>query len=269
MSFETDGFLSDTLTHRFSQMEACRPWFNLAFKMNRWAQRFAYTEKVFEIEGNGLSDVKALTIMLFFRALTNFQGAIVVADRGLIVEARALARCCGESALCMVGAKFDPDHWKALIDDEIKSRKGRARLLLGNTHWLTADQAEKLESQVAAMTADWKRVSGLDYAKIAQKGGCEIHYVIYRQLSADAAHASFESLFRYVTESHGTIESLQPAPKLSPEMICETIDIACNFLFLCGAVATEHFPDQPMMQELGACCDQYKLLAQGRKAATA
>lgn len=138
----------------------------------------------------------------------------------MIVEARALARCCGESALCMVGAKFDPDHWKALIDDEIKSRKGRARLLLGNTHWLTADQAEKLESQVAAMTADWKRVSGLDYAKIAQKGGCEIHYVIYRQLSADAAHASFESLF-HVTESHGTIESLQPAPKLSPEMICE------------------------------------------------
>lgn len=110
--------------------------------------------------------------MLFFRALTNFQGAIVVADRGLIVEARALARCCGESALCMVGAKFDPDHWKALIDDEIKSRKGRARLLLGNTYWLTADQAKKLKSQIAAKTADWKRVSGLDYAKIAQKGGC-------------------------------------------------------------------------------------------------
>jgi hypothetical protein len=117
------------------------------------------------------------------------------------------------------------------------------------------------------MTADWKRVSGLDYAKIAQKGGCEIHYVIYRQLSADAAHASFESLFRYVTESDGSIESLQPAPKLSPEMISETIDIACNFLFLCGAVATEQFPDQAMMRELGVCWDQYKLLAQSRGAA--
>jgi hypothetical protein len=50
----------------------------------------------------------------------------------------------------MVGAKFDPDHWKALIDDEIKSRKGRARLLLDDTGWLTPDQTEKLEPRFAA-----------------------------------------------------------------------------------------------------------------------
>ena len=204
--------------------------------------------------------------MLFFRALSNFQGAIVLADRGLIVEARALARCCGETVLCMVGAKFDPDHWKVLISDEIKSRKGRARLLLGNSHWLTPGQYEKLRTQNEMMAANWTRLSRLDYERIAQKGGCEIHYVIYRQLSADAAHASFESLFRYVTEVDGVIEALQPVPKLSPQLICETIDVACNFLFLCGAVATEYFPDQQVMQELGACWDQYKHLAQNRRA---
>jgi len=254
------------MAHRFSETSACSSWFNLAHRMNRWAHKFAYAEKEIEIEGNGLSDIKVLTIILFFRALTNFQGSIVVADRGLIVEARALARCCGESALCMVGAKFDPEHWKALIQDEIKSRKGRARLLFGNTHWLTDEQHEKLKSQVAAMSADWNRLSGLDYEKISQKGGCEIHYVIYRQLSADSAHASFESLFRYVTEKDG-IEGLQPAPKISPEMICETIDIGCNFLFLCGAVATEHFPDEAASKEMHACWEEYKVLTQNRRAA--
>ena len=66
----------------------------------------------------------------------------------------------------MVGAKFDPDHWKALIDDEIKSRKGRARLLLGNTHWLTADQAEKLtENSLSKFEVTGGLVSGTECSR--------------------------------------------------------------------------------------------------------
>jgi len=179
-----------------------------------------------------------------------------------------MARCCGETALCMVGAKFDADHWRALIDDEIKSRKGRARLLLGNSHWLTQDQFEKPTGQIETMKTGWKRLSGLDYETIEQKGGVEIHYVIYRQLSADAAHASLESLFRYVTEADGTIESLQPAPKLSPDMISDTVDIACNFFFLCSAVAIEHFPDQTASAALEDCWQKYKVLAEKRGASS-
>ena len=166
----------------------------------------------------------------------------------------------------MVGAKFDPDHWKALMDDEVKSRRSRARLLMGNSHWMTDAQYETLKGQIAIMTTDWKRLSGLDYAKIAEKGGCQIHYVIYRQLSADAAHASFESLLRYVTESEGAIESLQPLAKLTPAMISETIDIACNFLFLCGAVLLEQFSDAAASKELEGCWQQYKALAKSRRA---
>ena len=48
-------------------------------------------------------------------------------------------------------------------------------------------------------------------------------------------------------------------------MISETVDIACNFLFLCGAVATEYFPDKTMADELGNCWSQHKLLAEARR----
>jgi hypothetical protein len=251
-------------------MPQCLKWFDLAFWLNRLGHKFAFTEKEFEIEGGGLSDVRALTTMLFFRALSDFQGSILLADRGLIVEARALARCAGESVLCMVGAKFDPEHWKALVDDEIKSRKGRSRLLLRNAGWLDDDQTEKLNSQLELMKADWKALSGLDYSKIAQQGGCEIHYVIYRQLSADAGHASLEALFRYVTEEvDGTIKSLQPAPKLTPEMISDTVDIACNFFFLAWAIVIEYFPDQATANQVGICWEEYKRLAVERKMAGA
>lgn len=76
MSFQDEGFLSDTLNHRFRGITECKEWFNLAFRLNCWAHKFALTEREFEIEGNGLADVKALTSMLFFRALSIFKDAL-------------------------------------------------------------------------------------------------------------------------------------------------------------------------------------------------
>jgi hypothetical protein len=265
VTFEIDGFLSDDLEHKFSTIPECARWFCLARNLNRVGHRFAFEEKVLEIEGRGLTDVKALTMLLFFRALSNFQGAIVLADRGLIVETRALARCLGESVLCMVGAKLDPDHWKSLVSDELKSRRARSRLLLQMTDHLRDGQAEMLR-QVEVMKSDWKPVSGLDYAKIAEKGDCDIHYVLFRQLSADATHASLEALFRYVTEEpDGTVKSLQPAPKLTPELIAETVDIACNFFFFTLAIATEQFPDPRVQEETVTLWEEYKALAADRR----
>jgi hypothetical protein len=264
MSFEVDGFLSDTLAGRFSSMPQCFDWFELAKELNRVGKKIAFEERVLEIEGSGLSDVKTLTMLLLFRALSNFQGSILMADRGLIVEARALARCLGESVLCMVGAKCDPDHWKSLVDDELKSRRARSRLLLRKPDWLD-EQKTKMLNQNEFMKSDWKPVSSLDYAKIAEKGDVEIHYVLFRQLSADAAHASLEALFRYVTEeSDGMIKSLQPAPKLAPELIAETVDIDCNFFFLAMAIVLEQFADKHLENQVERCWVEYKRLGEAR-----
>lgn len=267
MSFEVDGFLSDSLAGRFSSLPQCAGWFQLAKELNRIGKKFAFEEKVLEIERSGLSDVKALTLMLLFRALSNFQGSILLADRGLIVEARALTRCLGETVLSMVGVKFDPNHWKSLVDDELKSRKGRSKVLLRKSDWLDELQTKKLtESEL--MKSDWKPVSGLDYAKIAEKGGVEIHYLLFRQLSADATHASLEALFRYVTEElDGTIKSLQPAAKVTPELIAETMDVACNFFFLAMAILSEQFADKDLERQAGGRWVEYKRLAEARKAA--
>jgi hypothetical protein len=144
VTFEIDGFLSDDLEHKFSTIPECASWFRLARNLNRVGHRFAFEEKLLEIEGRGLTDVKALTMLLFFRALSNFQGSIVPAARGLIVESRTLARSLGESVLCMVGAKLDPDHLKSLVNDELKSRRARSRLLLRMTDHLRDGQAEVL-----------------------------------------------------------------------------------------------------------------------------
>ena len=43
-------------------------------------------------------------------------------------------------------------------------------------------------------------------------------------------------------KSDGTIEyGYEPAPKLTPELIADTVDIACNFFFLALAIVSQQF----------------------------
>ena len=56
VSFEVEGFLSESLAGRFSSIPQCSEWFHLAKELNRIGKKFAFEEKVFEIEGSGLSD---------------------------------------------------------------------------------------------------------------------------------------------------------------------------------------------------------------------
>jgi hypothetical protein len=70
--------------------------------------------------------------------------------------------------------------------------------------------------------------------------------------------------FRYVTEQEDGTISLQPAPKLTPSLISQTVDIACNFFFLALAIITEHCPDQATANQMESCWVQYKQLTAER-----
>ena len=89
MSFERDGFLSEQIRHRFSNGEPeCQQWFSLARRFNSTVHATISTPRDINIEKAW--DAKALVHLLYFRAVSNFQGAVLLADRGLIVESRGL-----------------------------------------------------------------------------------------------------------------------------------------------------------------------------------
>jgi hypothetical protein len=50
------------------------------------------------ITPKGFADPKVLAVMLMSRTLSNFRGVFALIDRGLVVEARVLVRCCFENA---------------------------------------------------------------------------------------------------------------------------------------------------------------------------
>ncbi len=234
-------------------------WFALADRLSSLGEQIASIETEFDSE-EGLADYRTLTLLFFFRSASNFRGTILMAERAMIIEARTLARSCGECAICLAGLKFDPEQWRSMLHDELASRKGRAKLLARNENWLNPDDVDRLRAFVEKIEAEGT-LSRLDFSKIAINAGIEIFYLLYRQLSADAAHPSIEALNRYIIENEdGAVQEIQPVPPHKSEDIDSSLSIACNFFFLCITVLLEKLPNEAYQKDFGTLWEEYKRL---------
>ena len=93
------GFLSPETQATIAQ---CRQqsaiWFALAEDVNRSAQA---TMANYQIGPDGnISTQHLFGLLLLIRSLSNFQGSLMMAERGMVVEARTLFRSCFENAFC-------------------------------------------------------------------------------------------------------------------------------------------------------------------------
>src|ERR1700704_180996 len=125
-----NGFLSTDLQVRMDDIRGRHSdWFSHAESLNRFAQRVATSQREMSSE-RGLGDDRVLALLLFYRALNNFQGTVLMSERGMIVEARTLARSCLESAICLAAIKADPEHWRVMLKDELASKRARGKWIL-------------------------------------------------------------------------------------------------------------------------------------------
>jgi hypothetical protein len=182
-------------------------------------------------------DSHLLAMLLFTRTLSNFQGAVLMAERGMIVEARTLARSCLESTFCLAAmvdgkADFANEFQRATL----KSRKARAEYILmepGRLAFTDVESADKLRAYAEQLKNHPEPLRGLNFEQIAAKVGFADMYVFYRQLSADAAHPSLEALERYVREDN----SVRWGPNCEQQEIVDTLNLACHFLIgACAAI---------------------------------
>jgi hypothetical protein len=85
--------------------------------------------------------------------------------------------------------------------------------------------------------------------------------LLYRQLSADAAHPSIEALNRYIIENDdGAVQEIQSVPPHKSEDIDSSLSIACNFFILCITVLLEKIPNETYQKEFGTLWEEYKRL---------
>jgi hypothetical protein len=229
MPIEDSGFLARDAPWVSQIRTQHKPWFDLIARLNRLAM---------SVLPRGAQKVpeELYIATLYARAVTMFQGAVLLAERGMAAESRTLVRGCAETAIALGCTRRDKTFPRQLDDDHDRHRVAMANDLLNlpaddpNVSATQRDDLRRLIAEVSARHAP----SGprkINWAVASSKAAMtDLYLTVYRQTSADAAHVSLRSMDRHVvSDPSGTITGFQFRPY--PEEVADTLSAAIAALF--------------------------------------
>nr|WP_222857966.1 DUF5677 domain-containing protein [Rhizobium cauense] len=165
------------------------------------AKRFISEDPV-DVASEEERELIALKMALYARALTLFEGALLLLENDRQLDFRIHSRGVLEATMYLIALDRNPAFVALMKDDDFKSRHSRAGLHLGaKTFPGTDDVRQQLEEFVGL---------GLQGAKAIQLGtllkGSDFDrlYRSYRDMSGDAAHVSVTALNRHYIENPNT-----------------------------------------------------------------
>lgn len=195
------GFLSaklDDAAHAIVRVHA--PWFHLCDRINELAVA-AWINHPIDKAGQATTDPEPLAVRLMARAISGFEGAVILLRRGMTVEAGTLARGVYESGFWLAYIfKNAPEaiHWFKI--DEDHGKKGRLvefAALYANNEKLLPDIQASLEEVTKRLEGKPKRP--LSPKQIAERANIVNYYAYYKRLCGSSAHASILSTDHYLT----------------------------------------------------------------------
>jgi hypothetical protein len=207
-------------------------------------------------------DRQALLVLLFYaRALSSFQGALILAESEMTVEARTLARSCLESSFYLGAVNNDTDFVDQLINSDTAHKKKVAKWLTSPEAAVTElseDQIEKVAEFLDHLKSSGAATESIIMRQAAQKARLgDIYETVYRDLSNGAAHPSLNSLSRHVEQdSGGNVVGLRFGPDARD--ISETILAMTTALFYAISVVASRFPHEVCGSEIDACWEIHK-----------
>lgn len=228
--FTDIGFLSPDMQPIIDDIRKLHAtWFVFAEDVNRTGQRILAD---FKPSGSVLlRDV--VGIVLLIRTLSNFQGVILMAERGMAVEAGTLARCCFENALFIGVLQKEGDAFlKEMQMASQYSDKAMARWVVqipARLNSAPVGSKRRLEEKVNEIAQQIPGFEPSKFKALASRAGLDDAYIHYSVLSRDAAHPSAHSIDRYLVQ--GRDKSLQSihwgAYAHDSDEIPRTLNMAC------------------------------------------
>lgn len=193
---------------------------------------------------------------LFMRAVTNFQSAFILLQKGLAQEARILTRSCLECAF-MLGAatKMGAVFVERIIRSHNQSRKkfGESieRLHKAGANF-TDEEVQSLKTSIIEHVASG--IQSFDFAEISKKSDLEHWYIFYRMLSNSSAHPSLDSLEYFFD---GETNDIIYQPNSDEYYIKYTNELLLTFMITCCQFFNEHLmKDQDIATRLQAEFDK-------------
>lgn len=256
MTINEQGFLSPDIQAWIGKhRKESAAWFALAEDLNVIGQRQVGLLKIPADDNQAF-----LTALLFMRGLSGFQGAVLLAERGMTQEARTLTRGCFETVFCLGAVRKDPAFADAFIKDDASRREKLARLLLKTPDGLDTGNIEKLQGFLDDQAQSGLESQPLQIARAAELAGLTgIYDTYYRGLSNDAAHPSVTALNRHVNaDESGLIKGLHWGPDVKD--VEDTMMVACTAAVYVIYLAKEMLNREDISQGLDRCWEEYKRL---------
>lgn len=258
-SIEEDGFLSDEISSLVPKIrEQHAAWFGLVESLNRAAMPLL--SRHHEVDEASLE--KWYAAAYYARVLVNAQGTVLLAERGMLVQAEAMCRATFD-ALFTFGAigRRGCETMKALVSDDDYNRAkdlgASKRAIAAGRLTLSPEEMKELERVEAELgAAPGKRIS---IRTLATWAGLEPQYEsIYRSLSKPA-HSTLRDVERGLSlDAEGWPASVSWGPD-SRELdhvlmaVAESLRLACTVAQKAfGAKLGSDFPE---------LCQRYEELA--------
>jgi Family of unknown function (DUF5677) len=269
------GFLSPDTAAISADLKSKHPlWFKLAEDINRTVTRLLTG---YGLAGKGAVSVTVnvrdiVIVALLTRTLSNFQGSIILAEKGLAVEAKTLVRCCFENAF-VIGtlAKEGNDFLKEMDWGDRFSLKARALWLLQDQNRLEhapPGAVRGVEQRREQLKKETKSFEPPAWQNLAGRAGMADEFIHYAQLSAEAAHPSGEALDRYFVRGgrQYPVRGMNRGAYFAVDEIEDALKRGCHAMLLIGDAVATLFSDQEIAAELAEHTKAHTQMVAGKPA---
>ncbi|WP_390368652.1 DUF5677 domain-containing protein [Variovorax dokdonensis] len=172
-------------------------------------------------------DSRIATIALWVRAMTAFQGAVILVERGLVAEAQVLIRT-GAECLFFSGALFrEPGLLASMHANDERHRRTQANAIVRDGRLLARISERNAEFLHQLAAAPDGGISTLTAERAAHVAGMDdLYQFAFRGYSFTAGHATLRSL-EFVTIEDGDNSGIVFGPTFAH--VGQTLDTAATF----------------------------------------
>lgn len=196
-----NGFLSSEISSWITEYrKTYSDLFDFAEELNRQAH-----EVLFNIDAHNQDIEEVLIASLFLRTIHTYQGVILLVERGMIAQARMLARCMFDSLfpLCAIVRDENREVYRefVLVDHITRRKFVRKYRKLATAEEKNLKILEDLETELESeiKDGDIKEIRTVDWAEKA--GLLDWYNSIYSTLS-NTVHSNVRDLEHYYVRNH-------------------------------------------------------------------
>jgi hypothetical protein len=264
MSFATQGFLFDgRFRAALKKVPEFNDWFAYADELNRLGLDMLQDLTV------APDDTQRVTITaLFVRAHHSFQAALVLAEMGLLADARVVLRSGVEGAIAIMALANDEKFLDQLVDAYQHNQRKTARLVLGNSNYAgfyTPEQTAQMQATIAEVDAidasRSKKLTDINWADVAIKHCPDLYGLLYRTLSTDGTHTNINSIHRrMIYNKAGKFAVFKVGPDI--DGMIETLKAACLMFLWAAEPFARAFPRNGLEERIGDQLERFETLPQ-------